>query len=92
MRTSYPYVERPVHVEPEGHRALAAAVIKMALTDLQWSQGRTADDLRSAVWLLEDRHGDLTAWCQVAGLDAQVVRERAARGRGAQLDTPEGNA
>jgi hypothetical protein len=79
MRQSVLFVERRVHCEPAGHRALAAAVIKLALDDLQSTGYVSAVDRRTATALLDDRFGDLTCWCSVAGLNPQVVRERARR-------------
>jgi hypothetical protein len=78
MRTSYPYVERPVHVEIDACRSLAAAVIGKAIDDLR-STGARTDDRETARELLANRDGHLAAWCILAGLDPTIVSEKARR-------------
>src|SRR5450756_347057 len=63
VKQSVLFVERRVHVEPDGHRALAAAVIRLALDDLCSTGDVSTIDRQTALDLLSDTRGVLTAWC-----------------------------
>jgi hypothetical protein len=80
MRQSALFVERRVHHEPiEGPRALACAIIRLAIDDVRSTGHLSRVDRQTALDLLSDTRGVLTAWCQVAGLDATCIREKAQR-------------
>jgi hypothetical protein len=59
-----------------GHRDLAAAILAVAVRDLQSTHARLR--VRAATWLLDDP--DSAWWADVAGLNIEDLRRRV-RGR-----------